>query len=105
MYQAPPGLTTVTIRVDTPPEMFWQSMPCPTCGAAIGQFCTYPSGRPAHTRHAQRDTLVIGASTAAVRDAASSRLANAAAAQSGRQADETIRGVVADIAAERGLDG
>lgn len=74
MHQAPSGLTSVTIQVDNPPEMFWQSAPCPTCAAKVGEFCTYPSGRVAHTRHAQRDARVIEASVNAVRDAASVRL-------------------------------
>lgn len=74
MHQAPAALTRVWVGVEAPPEMFWQSMPCPTCGAGIGEFCTYPSGRVAHTRHTQRDTSVLAASAAAVRDAATARL-------------------------------
>lgn len=43
------------------PDGFWQSAPCPTCGAPIGVLCRYNVNRVAHTRHAKRDAACIAA--------------------------------------------
>ena len=49
----------VSVPVCVPPPFFWQSVPCPTCGATVGKYCKYPSGRDAHTRHTERDRAVM----------------------------------------------
>lgn len=67
----------ITIRVDDLPGGFWQTAPCPTCHAKVGEYCLYPSGRVAHTRHSKRDAAVRAASAVAVVAAAQERLSEA----------------------------